>query len=76
MIKIIKYIIKGYALWLWYLIWKPYRDKQKAEARRRIEICEKCQYFDPSFRMCFLCKCFMDVKVKSANAEDCYGEKW
>jgi hypothetical protein len=76
MVRIIKHIIKGYALWAWYLIWKPYRDKQKAEAQRRIEICEKCEYFDSRFRMCNLCGCFMDIKVKSADIKECYGEKW
>jgi len=76
LIKIFKHILKGYALWLWYIIWKPYRDKQKVESQRKIEICEKCKYFDSHFRMCNLCSCFMDIKVKSAKPEDCYDGKW
>jgi hypothetical protein len=76
MVRIIKHIIKGYVLWIWYLVWKPYRDKKKVEAKRKIEICEKCDYLDPHFRMCALCSCFMDIKVKSANIEDCYDGRW
>jgi hypothetical protein len=76
MFRIIKHIIKGYALWSWYIIWKPYRDKQKVEAQRKIDICEKCDYFDPHFRICNLCTCFMDIKVKSAQKEDCYDNRW
>jgi len=74
--RIFKHILKGYALWLWYYFYKPYRDKKKTEAQRRIEICEKCEYFDSHFRMCNLCGCFMDIKAKSAEKEDCYAGKW
>lgn len=76
LIRIIKHILKGYALWFWYWFYKPYRDKRKAEAQRRIEICEKCEFFDPHFRMCNLCGCFMDIKTKSADEEDCYDGRW
>lgn len=75
--KILKAIIKGYALWFWYYLYKPYRDKMKIEAKRKIEICEKCDdYFDSKFRICKFCGCFMDIKVKSAKIEDCYAGKW
>lgn len=75
-IRILKNIIKGYALWFWYYLYKPYRNKMKVEAKRKIEICEKCDYLDQHFRMCTLCHCFMDIKVKSANNEDCYDKRW
>jgi hypothetical protein len=76
MVRILKHIIKGYALWIWYYLWKPYRDKVNKEAKRKIEICEKCEFLDHHFRMCNLCGCLMDIKTKSAKKEDCYGGKW
>jgi uncharacterized paraquat-inducible protein A len=74
--RIIKHILKSYVLLLWYYLYKPYRDKKKEEAKRRIKICEKCEYFDRSFRICSLCGCFMDVKSKTDNIEDCFAGKW
>ena len=71
-----KQIIKGYALWLWYYLYKPYRNKMKTEAERKIQICEKCNSFNETFRMCNLCGCFMDIKTKSAEIEDCLDRKW
>jgi hypothetical protein len=76
MVRILKYIIKGYALWFWYYLWKPYREKINKEAGRKIEICEKCEFFDHHFRICNLCGCFMNIKTKSAKNEDCYAGKW
>jgi len=75
-LRIFKHILKGYSLWFWYYICKKYRDKKKSEAQRRIEICEKCEYFDSRFRMCNLCGCFMDIKVKSAEIDGCYDHRW
>jgi hypothetical protein len=76
MIKIIKHILKGYALWFWYLIYKPYRIKIENEAERKLGICEKCEFFESHFRRCRYCGCFMDIKVKSAKKEDCRIGRW
>ncbi len=40
--KKIKQIITGYILWIWYYLYKPYRDKRKEEAGnpRRIDALE------------------------------------
>ncbi len=76
MFRIIKHISKAYALLLWYYIYKPYREKKKAEAKRRIKICEKCEYFEHLFRICSLCGCFMDAKSKTDNIEDCFDGRW
>jgi hypothetical protein len=76
MVKIIIHIIKGYSLWIWYYLWKPYRRIQENEANRKIQICEKCEHFEKTFRICSLCGCLMDIKVKSASNQDCYDEKW
>jgi len=83
MIRIFKHIIKGYALWIWYYLYRPYRNKQKAEAQRRIEICEKCEHFE-STRTCDLCGCFMDIKTKMPldldeegfSIDGCYDRRW
>jgi len=74
--RIIDHILKSYALWFLYIIWKPYRDEKKAEAKRKIGICEKCEFFESHFRVCSLCGCFMDIKSKTANIKDCFGGKW
>jgi hypothetical protein len=36
MINEIKQIIKGYLLWIWYYLYKPYRDQRKEIAKNRI----------------------------------------
>ena len=82
--KILWAIIKGYLLWAAYYLWKPYRIKREAEAKRRITICESCEYFDHHFRACPLCGCLMDVKTKSIfkldkdglSIDGCYEKKW
>lgn len=74
--KILSQIIRGYFLWIWYYLSKPYRKEQEKEAKRKIEICEKCDFFDPHFRQCNLCGCFMDIKTKSAHKEDCLDGRW
>ena len=58
-----KQIIKGYILWMWYYLYKPYREKRKKEAQKRITICEKCEFFN-TLRMCNICGCFSDIKTK------------
>jgi hypothetical protein len=74
--KIFKAISKGYALWFWYYFYKPYRNKMEAEAKRKIEICKKCNHLDQNIQRCNLCGCFMTIKVKSAKNEDCYDGRW
>ena len=41
--------------------------------KKRIEICEKCQYFDD--RQCVKCTCFMDAKAWLTTAY-CPERKW
>lgn len=74
--KIMIKIIKGYVLWIWFHISKSYRQNKEKEANRKIDICEKCEFFDTRFRQCNLCGCLMDVKTKSANNEDCFDGRW
>ena len=82
--KQIKQIIIGYASWIWYYLYKPYRDKRKQEAKRRIEICENCEYFLKNARMCDVCGCLMDVKTKmrfdlddeGISIDGCWERKW
>lgn len=80
----IKQIIKGYILWIWYYLYKPYREKRKSEAKERIKICEACEYFHEKLRNCSICGCFMDVKTKMAfdldengkSIDGCIEKKW
>lgn len=82
--KILGSIVKGYFLWALYYLWKPYRVKKREEAKRRIGICETCEYFDHHFRACPLCGCLMDVKTKSTfkldkngiSIDGCLIKKW
>lgn len=75
-IRIFKQIFKGYALWFWYLVYKPYRIKIEAEAKRKLDICEKCEFLEKPFKICRYCGCFMEIKVKSAKNENCRIGKW
>lgn len=84
MIEQIKFIVKGYILWIWYYLYKPYREKRKADAKKRIEICESCEYFYKPARNCAVCGCFMDVKTKmpleldeeGKSIDGCLMRKW
>ena len=77
-------IIKGYLLWILYYLYKPYREKRKAEAYRRIQICEVCEHFYKPFRNCSLCGCLMDVKVRmkfdldenNKSINGCMDKRW
>ena len=56
-------IIEGYCNWLWYFLYKPYREKQSKLFRKRIKICEGCKNLTKT-RQCNLCGCFVDAKTK------------
>lgn len=60
----IKLILKGYLLWIWYYISANYRRKRKEESNRRMSICKACQYYNPTLGICNICGCIMKVKVK------------
>jgi uncharacterized paraquat-inducible protein A len=83
-IKQIKQIITGYTMWIWYYLYKPYREERKAEAKRRIDICESCEYFNDKLRICEICGCFLDVKTKmlleldenGISVDGCEEKKW
>lgn len=80
----LEFVLRGYADWAWYWLSRSYRQKMKAEAKRRIEICEACEHFDKEKRICKLCGCFMDIKTKMLLPKDengltpdgCWGDKW
>lgn len=79
----IKQIFEGYFNWFLYLIWKPYRDKQRKLFLKRIKICENCEFFTNT-RQCDLCGCFMDAKTKvifkldkeGKSIDGCWIKKW
>jgi hypothetical protein len=79
----IKHIIQGYSNWLWYFLYKPYRDKQRKLFSERIKICESCEHFTKT-RQCNLCWCFMDAKTKvifklneeGLSIDGCWADKW
>lgn len=82
--NVIKMIIRGYALWIWYYLNKSYRQKRKDEAKRRIQICESCPFFYKWARNCIICGCFVDVKTKiefkldenGMSIDGCPEKKW
>jgi len=83
-IKQIKQIIRGYSLWVWYYLYKPYRYKRREEAQRRIKICESCEYFWKPARNCMICGCYMAIKTKmhfdldseGKSINGCVERKW
>ena len=80
----IRIIIKGYWQWLKFNFNKEYREKIEDVAKKRIKICEECQYFWKPGRNCMLCGCFMDIKTKmdfevdenGISQNGCYEKKW
>jgi len=82
--RILKLIIIGYYKWLKYHFNKKYRDSIKEEAKRRIKICEECEFFWKPARNCMICGCFCDIKVKSdfkldknkKSMNGCPEKKW
>jgi len=76
LIRIFREIIRGYFLWIRYKVDKSYRNQINEEAKRKISICETCEYFNDRLRICNLCGCFMDIKTKSADNSGCYANKW
>lgn len=44
-------------------------------AASRLDICKKCEAFDPQLNICTVCACYMPIKVKLEKAE-CPMEKW
>lgn len=83
MIRLVWVIIEAYALWAWYHLYRPYRERMKAEAEKRIAMCESCEFFNNA-RQCSICMCLMDVKVtypfkKDENGisiEGCPQKRW
>lgn len=78
----IKKIIEGYCNWLWYFLYKPYRDKQRKLFTERIKICENCEHFTKT-RQCDLCNCFCDAKTKviyqlknGLSVDGCWKKSW
>ena len=50
-------------MWIWYHVNTTYKNKRKMDVTNRIKICESCEMFNLSFRICNACGCVMDVKV-------------
>lgn len=60
----ISYILEGYFNWLWFAVWKPYREKQKELFDKRKSTCEACPLMYKPTRQCSVCGCFIDAKTK------------
>ena len=66
-----------------YYLVKSYRDKIKVEAKRRMDICEKCEHLQP-LGTCGLCGCVMKVKTKGEfeldengiSIDGCEDKRW
>jgi hypothetical protein len=62
----LKYIIKGYFQWAQYYLDKSYRKKINVEAKKRMDICKKCEFLNKTFGTCNLCGCVMSIKTKGS----------
>lgn len=56
-----------------YRIWKNIASKE--DTKKRIEICEKCEFFFRPTYSCKKCKCFLKLKTKVAKSK-CPIDKW
>lgn len=82
--KKIFFILNGYFLFMWYYLYKPYRDKIKKESLRRMNICKNCEHFNDILYTCNLCGCFMEVKSKMVfkldeniiSIDGCLDKRW
>lgn len=83
-LKLIRIIIKGWALWVWFYLSPSYHYKRLTEATNRINICEDCETFNKTTRICTNCSCFMDIKTKmefktdkeGISIDGCPEHKW
>jgi hypothetical protein len=78
MFKKLLFILKGYILWVWYYLYKPYRDLRKSQASCRMTICRNCDCFCKKSGRCSLCGCVMEVETKMYLDEEhqCPEKKW
>lgn len=54
---------------------KKHINVPKAVVRARLDICESCDEFNGSTKICGICKCFMPAKVR-LNLQACPKGKW
>ena len=43
--------------------------------KKRLQICERCQYLDKRIKVCKVCKCFMPLKARAPGAK-CPKNLW
>ncbi|MFA7156780.1 MAG: DUF6171 family protein [Bacilli bacterium] len=48
------------------------------EAKRRLDICKKCEHLNTQFNQCKICGCFMEVKTKlnGFSCADLENKRW
>lgn len=59
---------------IWRALVQPKQLSLDEEARR-LETCERCPFFDPTYRKCTGCDCFVDLKT-SIGSEKCPKGYW
>lgn len=77
-IQNIIYIIEGYSIWLWNIIFRKTREK----AKKRLKICNTCNYNENG--ICKKCGCILKAKTRVLFDEDengisidgCPEKKW
>jgi hypothetical protein len=63
--NVLLHIISGVSNLLRFKLSKNYREKQLALFKKKLDICESCEYFNPTMRQCNECGCFVDAKTKA-----------
>lgn len=61
------------AVWWAFLRRDPLASSE--ETKKRLDICESCEFFDADSRQCLVCTCFIDAKTLLAS-ERCPVGKW
>lgn len=57
------------------MFFKSHFSQRQELAKKRLEICESCEFFQPRFKRCSECGCFMEFKAMMVDAQ-CPRNKW
>lgn len=59
---------------IWRALTQP-KQISDYQIERRLSTCENCPHFDPRYRQCGVCQCFVDFKA-SLGSESCPERRW
>jgi len=57
------------------MFFKSHFSQRQEVAKKRLDVCVSCEFFQPRFKRCSECGCFMEFKTMMIDAE-CPHNKW